>query len=403
MNLALHDIRRNVGRFLGTTLGVALLFTVVLAMAGIYNGLVDDATILLRSMHADLWVVQKGTRGPFADTSRLDPTLEDRVASVSGVRRARAMTYQVLQREHDGQSLRFALVGLAWPQDRGREFPLVAGRSIEQAHGELIADVSLGLPIGATLTLAREEFHIVGLTRQVLASSGDAVLLATLADAELVLADQPSDAVRTERERRAERLRGTDLGHAQPALEVLLADPNWRPPAISSAPVAAVLVDVDAARLDEVRTALAAWPDVSVYSTTEQERLLLDGVVEKPRRQLGLFAAILVLTSSVLIGAIVYTMTLDKTHAIAVLKLLGAPSARIAGMVLQQAWLMGVLGYAVSVAIGLQAFPHFPRRVVLTDMTVLAVGALVLLVATAASLLGVRYALKVDASQALEG
>ena len=403
MNLAFHDIRRNVGRFLGTSVGIALLFTVVLAMAGIYNGLVDDATILLRSMRTDLWVVQQGSRGPFADISRLDPTLEDRVAAVAGVRRARGMTYQVLQRDGAAGSLRFALVGLAWPQDRGGELPLVAGRAIEQAHGELLADSSLGLAVGATLVLAREEFRVVGLTRQVLGSGGDAVVFANLADAQLVLGDQPSDALRTERERRLERLRATDLGRSQPALEALIVDPTWTLPALSPPPIAAVLVDVDPSRIGEVRSALSAWPDVTVYSASDEERLLLDGVVEKPRRQLGLFAAILVLTSSVLIGAIVYTMTIDKTHAIAVLKLLGAPATRIAGMVLQQAWLMGALGYAVAVAIGVQAFPHFPRRVVLTELSFLGVGALVIVVSTAASMLGVRYALKVDASRALEG
>jgi putative ABC transport system permease protein len=108
--------------------------------------------------------------------------------------------------------------------------------------------------------------------------------------------------------------------------------------------------------------------------------------VDKARRQLGLFGLILVLTSSVLIAAVVHTMTLDKTHTIAVLKLMGAPGARIAGMVLQQALLMGVLGFAMAVAIGTQAFPYFPRRVILTPGAVASVGLLVLLVNTASSL-----------------
>ncbi len=404
MNLAFEEVRHGVGRFAATTAGIGLLFTVVLAMAGIYNGLVDDATILLRSLHADVWVVQQGTRGPFADTSRLDVSVESRVAAVAGVRRARGLSYQVLQREAGRGNLRFALVGLPWPECRDDAPPLVAGRGLEQAHGELVADASLGLSVGAKVSLAREEFTVVGLTRQLLASSGDAVVLATLADAQLVLADLPADAVRTERERRAERLRATDLGRGQPSLEGLLTDPEWRPPALATPPIVAVLVEADdPARIGEIRAALAAWPDVSVFAAAEEERLLLDGVVEKPRRQLALFAAILLVTSSVLIGAIVYARTLDKTHTIAVLKLMGAPRRRIAGMVLQQSWAMGALGYAIAVAVGAQAFPHFPRRVVLDLVTIGAVGAIVLAVSTAASLLGVRYALRVDPGQALEG
>ena len=403
MNLALKEVRRHPGRFAGTSIGMALLFTVVLAMAGIYQGLVDDATVLVRAVHADLWVVQRDTRGPFADISRLDPSVEARVASVRGVRSARSFTYQVLERTHGAGVLRFALVGVGWPDDRGAALPLVAGRTLGQSHGELIADASLGLPIGATLSLADDEYRVVGLTRQFLASSGDAVLVATRSDAQLIVENLPPDAIRTERERRVARLRDTDLGRAQPLLEDIAVDPRWRPPALPSSTIAAVLVDVDGdARIDEVRQTIATWPDVSVYTTAQQERLLLDGVVEKPRKQLGLFSLILVLTSSVLISAAIYMMTLQKTHDIAVLKLMGAPRTRIAAMVLQQAWLIGAVGYGLAVAIGSQSFPHFPRRVVLSTPSIAAVAVLVLVVSTLASLLGVAYALKVDAGRALE-
>jgi putative ABC transport system permease protein len=300
--------------------------------------------------------------------------------------------------------VRFTLVGLSWPDGFAADLPLLAGRTIGQAHGEVVVDRSLGLPVGTRLSLAHEEFLVVGLADQVLGSGGDAVVFATLADAQLVLANAPGDAVRTERERRVERLRATDLGRSQPALESLAVDPTWRLPGLPPAPVAAVLVDLsDPARLAEVQRTIRAWPDVTAYSAAEEDRLLLEGVVDKARRQLGLFGVILVLTSAVLIAAVVYTMTLDKTHTIAVLKLMGAPGGRIAGMVLQQALLMGLLGYALAVALGTQVFPYFPRRVILGPGLVAAVGLLVLGLSTASSLLGVRYALRVDAGRALEG
>ena len=403
MNLALLEVRRHIGRFVGTSVGVALLFTVVLAMAGIYGGLVDDATVLVRALHSDLWVVQKSTRGPFADISRVDPTLEKRVAGVAGVRIARAFTFQVLERPYSGRSLRFALVGLSWTEDRGRNLPLVAGRALGQSHGEIIADVSLGLPIGSVTHLATEDFTVVGLTRQVLASSGDPVIFATTADAQLITDDLPTDAVRTERERRAARVLLTDVGRSQPAFEDLAKDPRWKPPALAAAPVNAILVNVaEPGQLSDVRTALSRWPDVAVYSSGEQERFLLDGVVEKPRKQLALFSIILVVTSSVLISALIYMMTLSKSHDIAVLKLIGAPVTRIAGMVLQQSWLIGAVGYAIALAVGSQAFPHFPRRVVLTPWAIGGVGTLVFLVSTLASILGVVHALRIDPGRALE-
>lgn len=402
MNLAFHDVRHHLGRFVATSAVVGLLFTVVLAMAGIYQGLVDDATVLLDRTHADLWVVQRGTRGPFADPSRLDPSLELRVAAVPGVVSARAFTTQVLQRDHRGHQIRFALIGLSFPEDRGDELSIMQGHGLTQAHGEIIADASLGVAVGEVVHLGRDDYRVVGLTRQLLASGGDAVVFATVSDTQRILADDSSDALVAERERRLTRLRATDLGRSQPALEELAVDPRWIFPAIAASPIHAVRVRVAPARLDEVRSALTRWSDVTVFSREEEEQLVLQGMVAKARMQLGVFAAILVVSSSLLLAAVLYNLTLEKAHDIAVLKLLGARASRIVALVLQQAWATAVLGYLIALVIGAQAFPHFPRRVVLTETSVVGVGLLLLLVSTLASVAGVVYALRVDPGPVLE-
>jgi putative ABC transport system permease protein len=70
MNLAYRDVRHNLFRFLLTCFGLSLLLTVVLAMIGIYRGIVVDALTIARSQAAGVWVVEAGTRGPFAEASR---------------------------------------------------------------------------------------------------------------------------------------------------------------------------------------------------------------------------------------------------------------------------------------------------------------------------------------------
>jgi putative ABC transport system permease protein len=402
MNLAFHDIRHHLGRFVATSAVIGLLFTVVLAMAGIYQGLVDDATVLLDRMDADLWVVQRGTRGPFADPSRLDPSVEHRVAAIAGVLSARAFTTQVLQRDHKSHQIRFALVGLPFPDERGDELPITHGRAMTQAHGELIADASLGLPLGEVVRLGRDDYRVVGLTRQLLASGGDAVVFGTISDTQRILADDSSDVLVAERERRLTRLRDTDLGRSQPALESLAVDPRWKSPAIAAAPIQAVRVRAAPARLDEVRRALGRWNDVTVWTRGEEDQLVLQGMVAKARMQLGLFSAILVVSSALLIAAMLYNLTLEKAHDIAVLKLLGARATRIVGLVLQQAWATAVLGYGIALMIGNQAFPHFPRRVVLTETSIVGVGVVLAVVSTLASLAGVVYALRIDPGPVLE-
>jgi putative ABC transport system permease protein len=403
MNLALRDVQRHLARFVGTAAGLGLLLSVVVGMQGIYAGMVDDATILTRAMHADLWLVQRDTRGPFAEGSRLDPSVEARAAAVPGVRTARPYTYQLIQREHRGAVMRIALVGLGWPDDRGRSLPLVRGRRLRQPHGEMIVDASLGLGIGEELTLAGERYRVVGLTRNALTSGGDSVAFMTVSDAELIAFDQPPEAAVLERQRVVERLRRTDLGRGQPALEDLATDPRWRAPALASPPIAAVLVEADPHRLAEVREVMRSWGDVSVYSQSEEEALLLGGVVQRARMQIGLFTAILTLTAAVIVMMVMYNLTLEKTHDLAVLKLMGAPRPRLLGLVLQQAWLLGALGYAVAFAIGELVFPMFPRRVLITETISLVAPAATLVIVTLASILGLTHVMRIDPSRALEG
>jgi putative ABC transport system permease protein len=399
MNLAARDLRRHLGRFVGTSAGLGLLFAVVIAMQGIYAGLVDDATILTRTLDADLWIVQRGTLGPFAEASRLDPTLEARAAAVPGVARSRAYTYQLIQRDVG----RLALVGLAWPEDRGDTIPLVAGRELAQPHGEIVVDASLEMRIGETIVLAGEPYRVVGLTRNALTSGGEAVAFLSVRDSQLVVNELPDEAIQTERQRTLDRLRQTDLGRAQPALEELPVDSRWRSPALPTPSISAVLVNVAPYRLDDVRRVIASWGDVTVFSTEEQRELLLQGVVRKAKLQIGLFTVILTLTAAVIVMMVIYNMMLEKTHDIAVLKLMGAPASRLIALVFQQAWLLGGVAYAIALGLGALIHPNFPRRVVLTTEIQWGAPILVFVLASLASILGVVHATRVDAGRVLEG
>jgi putative ABC transport system permease protein len=354
-------------------------------------------------MGADLWIVQRDTRGPFAEASRVDPSIEARAAAVPGVRRARAYTYQLIQREHAGSVMRIALVGLSWPDDTGASLSLVRGRPLSQPHGEMVVDASLGLDVGETLVLADEPYRIVGLTKNALTSGGDSVAFMTVADSHQVAAEQPAEAITLERQRVAERLRRTDLGRGQPALEDLALDSRWRAPALAAPPLAAVLIEADPQRVDEVRHTLASWGDISVYTQAQEEDLLLGGVVARARMQIGLFTLILTLTATVIVAMVIYNLTLEKTHDLAILKLMGAPKPRLLGMVLQQSWLLGVVAYAIAFALGQVVYPAFPRRVVITELIAVAAPAVVFVVVSLASVLGLAHVMRVDPSRALEG
>ncbi|MBP9113281.1 MAG: hypothetical protein KBF88_11605, partial [Polyangiaceae bacterium] len=125
--------------------------------------------------------------------------------------------------------------------------------------------------------------------------------------------------------------------------------------------------------------------------------------VQRARMQIGLFTLILTLTAAVIVMMVMYNLTLEKTHDIAVLKLMGAPKTRLLGMILQQAWLLGALGYAVAFLMGEFAFPLFPRRVLITPAISQMAPIATLVVVTLSSLLGLVRVMKIDPAKALEG
>jgi putative ABC transport system permease protein len=111
----------------------------------------------------------------------------------------------------------------------------------------------------------------------------------------------------------------------------------------------------------------------------------------------------LTIIAAIIMALILYTLTLDKLHSIALLKLIGAPNRVILGLILQQAIVLGGLGYGIAYVVGQKVFPYFPRRVVLTNEDLLLLAAIVLGISVLASVLGIWRAMRVEANEALMG
>lgn len=402
MNLAFKDIRKNLGRFVMTTIGVGMLLMIVMGMAGIYRGLLEDATFLINKIGADLWIVQQDTRGPFAELSRVPTNLVYRAQAVPGVASAREFVFHTIQREHRGALLRMSILGLSWPEDKGDWLQLVAGRPLRENHYEMIADKSLGLELGEKLRLGKDEYTIVGITAGMVSTGGDGMAFTTLLDSQAIQFDSPSEAIRLERAARESRGQGSEVFLQQPQLTERLALPASQIPAIATPSLSAVLVTIKpGADLDKIQSLIESWQDVSVYTTAGQEDLLVQGIVDKARKQLFMFRVLLTIIAAIIMALIIYTLTLDKIYAIALLKLIGAPNRVILGMILQQALLLGGLGYMVAYTVGMQLFPKFPRRVVLTNEDLIQLAIVVFVISILSSLMGIWKALKVEPNDVL--
>ena len=377
MNLALKDIRHGLFRFVLTCFGLGLLMTVVLAMIGIYNGLVADALAVVEAPAADVWVVEAGTKGPFAEASSIPADSRNTVARMPGVAEAGAINYQTVEAPFLDRTLRLYVVGYE-PGRPGGPQVIAEGRGIGTSHFELVADRKTGLVLGDTIRLGRNRFTVVGLVEGAMNSGGDPAVYMTLADAmalqtELAPADQ-----------RVQAARGAG--------------------AVKSASVAAVIVRITpGADVDLLTATLRQWKHLAALSQIEQENILLASVVDKARRQIGLFLGILLAVSAVVIALIIYTMTMEKLKQIATLKLIGAPDRTIIGLIVQQSLILGTAGWGIGLVLILLVKDVFPRRVVLEPFNVAVLAGIIVVVCLAASGLGVRAALKVDPATALGG
>lgn len=402
MNLAAQDIRHNLARFGLTACGIGLLLMIVLGMGGIYRGLVYEATLLVDRVNADLWVVQRNTRGPFAEVSSVPADVENRVLAVPGVAASRRFVYWTIQREAAGRPLRMAIQGLVWPYDNGAWLPLSAGEPLKQAHYQMIADRSLGLQLGERIKLGKDFYTVVGLTKGMTSASGDGMAFFSLPDAQAIQFDEPGEAIRLQRNTRVSQMQRLDLGQQQPALLTRVSGQTADLPAILPPTVSAVLVKLaPGAEAQKIIATIKGWPDLTVYTQAQENDLLVHGFVDRSRRQLGLFRAILVIVSTIIMTLILYTLTLDKTHDIAMLKLMGARNRVVIGLILQQALLLGVIGYALAALLGHWLFPLFPRLVVITRQDFWLLAMAVLGISVLASLLGIWKAMRISPNTVL--
>ncbi len=98
---------------------------------------------------------------------------------------------------------------------------------------------------------------------------------------------------------------------------------------------------------------------------------------------------------------ILYTLTLEKIHDIALLKLMGAKNSMILGLVLQESFFLGAIAYGIAYFLGDLVFPFFPRRVIVTNDMLIWLALAVVALCIAGSSLGIWKAIRVEPNEVL--
>ncbi len=394
ISLAGRDILHGWSKYVLTGLGLGLLIGVTLTMAGVYRGMVDDAHALLTNSRADLWVVQKDTQGPYAESSSIKDDVVRSVRGMPGVAAAANVAYLTMQVQKDGQDQRVMVVGME-PGMPGAPGYLVTGRHITRNHYEAVADVKTGFALGDTVRIRRHDYTVVGLTRRMVSSGGDPMLFVPMKDAQETQFLKDNDAIVNDRARTA----------ANPAFNrpgspgLLEAVQNLQ---TSSRSVNAVLVQIAPGfNPEQVAEPIRRWKHLSVYTRDGMEDILVVKLIANSAKQIGMFLVILAIVSAAIVAFIIYTMTMGKLREIAVLKLIGTRDRTIAGMILQQALGLGLIGFAVGKVAATFWAPAFPKFVLLLPGDSVTGLVVTLIICALASTLAIRVALKVDPGAAI--
>jgi len=395
ISLAGRDILHGWGKFALTGLGLGLLIGVTLSMAGIYRGMVDDAQALLANSGADLWVVQKDTQGPYAEASSIKDDVVRSVRGMPGVGQAANVTYLTQQvQKVGGDEVRVMVVGID-PGQPGEPGYLVAGRQLTRNHYEAVVDVKTGFKLGETLRVRRHDYQVVGVTQRMVSSGGDPMVFIPLKDAQEAQFLKDNDTILNDRLRTA-----ANPAFNRPGVPGLLDAVQGLQ--TSSHNVNAVLVQVQAGwQADLVAEGLRRWKHVQVFTLRDMEDILVAKLIANSAKQIGMFLAILSVVSAAIVAFIIYTMTLGKIREIAVLKLIGTRNRTIAGMILQQALGLGLIGFVVGKVVSTAWAPVFPKYVLLLPSDSVIGLIATLLICALASTLAIRVALKVDPAAAI--
>lgn len=345
-----------------TTLGVASAMLLVLVLDGIFAGAIDRVTYYIRTSPATVFVSQEGVRTMHMSASTVAEVTPSLVDSVSGVSWTAPIAFASGSIAGPrGRQLSY-LIGYDTAGDRGGPSTLTEGR--KPGLGEAILDGQAAERLGIGLG---DSFDVMGVrVRAVGFSTGGSSITNTT-----VFVSLPEFA-RIHDDRISYVLAGTHRGQA---------------PSVVAERIAREVPGVTA----QTRAGFAA-SEARIVTEMSADLLRLMSTI-------GLFIALSVIALGLM------TATLSRLRDYAVLKALGARTARLAAAVLVQVLLTVALATAVAmtVALGLArvlgwAAPQV--QITITTTAVLQTAVTVLAVGLVAALWPLRRIAALDAATA---
>ena len=324
MLLARRNLTHDRVRLLLSVTGVALSVMLILLLSGYLAGIYRQASTYLDHAPGSVVVAQKGVRTFAGSSSFLPPDVLDAVRATPGVERAVPIVMQAAILElHDRKEIA-SLVGYDATQGGG-PWKLAAGRAPE-ASDEVVVDRLLanqhGIAVGSRMQILDREFAVVGLSDDTSLWIGSYVFA------------------------RADAVQG--LLRAPGVWSAIFVTPA---PGVSEAEVAGAI----------------SIPGIEAFAKTDKIEADRKGIARIYDAPLGLMVGIAFVVGVLVVGLVIYTVTIERRREYGALKAIGMRNRTLYRLVTSQALIAAVAGgvLGVALAFGLAALlialrPQFP-------------------------------------------
>lgn len=341
--ISVRDLAWRRRRFAIAVAATGLVFALALLLSGVSASFDNEIDRTAASFAADRWFVSASTFGPFTAPSAFPQSRVGAVRGLPGVTRADPVA--VVGATTTTPRKRSVNVIGAVPGGVG---PAPAG---SLAHAtDALADASLGLDVGDTLTLNGASFTVSGVTHGRTFFAGIPTVVVSL--------------------RAAQRL------------------------GLDGRPLATAIV---------ARGTPSAIPRGFNVLTNSEVRVDLSRPVAQAKQTINLIRWLLWIVAAGIIGAIVYLSALERTTEFAVLKAVGVSTRDVALGLVSQAVLLAILAVALAVLLEIAAAPAAAMSVEVPTVSYLTLPLLALVVGVLASALALRRALRIDPALAFAG
>ncbi|MBI2592376.1 FtsX-like permease family protein [Candidatus Saccharibacteria bacterium] len=331
--IAWRNLFQEKTRLLISVGGVAFSIVLIMMLTGLYRGWNDKMGQYIRSVPADLWVMQDGTEDMFHTPSLLPLSLADELTKINGVDSAKPFNARRLVVSVNGQEFQLYIVGYNSATDAGRPARITRGKSVP-GPGEIIIDHSQSkkVNIGDRIDAAGRQLKVVGFSE-----GGDLVItsFAFTSPEELDKIQKLPDAV----------------------------SQFW------------VTISPGADSNKVISNIEAALPDVAAVTRAQFVKNNTKIVSDSFLPVILILVLVSIAVGIAVIGLTIFTSTVEKSKEYGVLKAIGLNNQQLYGIVTRQAMVAGAIGFAIGtgLAFGLSAtvgkyVPQFVSQIRAVDV-----------------------------------